>query len=319
MASEVLRHRPALVRSRTARPSGIAGRACSPGPQPRRRSSAVSRSRPVARSPHSTSRWGVAPQVVTGAAVAAGRGAHRVPVVAADHHRVTGHAVVGRPRQCRAPVTSGVGEHPHHDGGRDVGEVDEGDQGEVVGGRARGGAARRAARRPSPRPSRRRPRPRRPCRRPVRPPARLPRRRRPPRGRSRSRAPGPPPSRPTWGHRRSAAPGPWVPPSAGRPRRRGRARRCSPGRPCDGGVDEHPGRLGRAVRGLRVGVERTAGQATVEQEGERAGQAARVGRPGIRGEAGDPVRTAALWATVRSCTGVPGAASAAALMNAHPR
>ena len=32
------------------------------------------------------------------------------------------------------PVTDGIREHPAHDGGRDVGEVDEGDQGEVVVG-----------------------------------------------------------------------------------------------------------------------------------------------------------------------------------------
>ena len=55
------------------------------------------------------------------------------------------------------------------------------------------------------------------------------------------------------------------------------------------GVDKHPRGLRGARRGLRVGVERATGQATVEQEGERTGQPARVGRTGIRRQAGDPV------------------------------
>ena len=82
-----------------------------------------STSRPVARSPHSTSSTSWVGEVAARARVPAGLVGHAGPVVAADHDRVAGPAVVRRPAQRRA--AGGRVEQPADDVGADVGQVDE--------------------------------------------------------------------------------------------------------------------------------------------------------------------------------------------------
>ena len=70
--------------------------------------------------------------MVAGAPVAARRGDDGRPVVAPDGHRVPGHAVVGRPRESRSPLGPGRVQDALDHLGADVGQVDEGDEREVV-------------------------------------------------------------------------------------------------------------------------------------------------------------------------------------------
>lgn len=70
---------------------------------------------------------------------------------------------------------------------------------------------------------------------------------------------------------------------------------------------------------LGVGLEGAAREPAIQQEGQGPRELVGVSCPCALREVATQLRTFRLCAKVRSCTGVPGAVSAAALMNAQPR